>query len=294
MGRKARAKREPRNEPHPAPPVRSAPNWALLALSIVGILLAAYLSYTEWVGRSLRGCSAGSSCEIVLLSPWATLLGVPTAVWGMVAYLTLAASAFIPGVERHWRTSWALAFFGVVYSLYLTTVSLTILHAACLYCLTSLLLMTVIFALVTSQRPPFLEAFSWPRWIGRFAAIATPILIGLHLNYIGVIGAPPAVEDPAMRALAIHLADSGARMYGASWCPHCQEQKALFGPSARRLPYIECSTGAQGSPQTEVCRDAKIKIYPTWIINGTRTEEVMTPQQLAAAATFQLPARAQE
>ena len=30
-------------------------------------------------------------------------------------------------------------------------------------------------------------------------------------------------------ALTQHLKQVGAKMYGAFWCPHCQEQKQLFG-----------------------------------------------------------------
>jgi glutaredoxin len=87
--------------------------------------------------------------------------------------------------------------------------------------------------------------------------------------------------------LAIHLGQSGAKMYGAYWCPHCQQQKAYFGPSANHLPYIECSPGGQGSPTAEVCRTEGIKSYPTWVINGKHIEEVMTLKQLADATGFQ-------
>lgn len=59
------------------------------------------------------------------------------------------------------------------------------------------------------------------------------------------------------------LATSGAEFYGAFWCPHCQEQKAEFGKSAKYLPYIECSN--PDSTQTQVCKDKKIESYPTWI-----------------------------
>ncbi|MEI6711997.1 MAG: hypothetical protein WCK88_07725 [bacterium] len=30
-------------------------------------------------------------------------------------------------------------------------------------------------------------------------------------------------------------------MFGASWCPHCAEQKKMFGRSAKDMPYFECS-----------------------------------------------------
>ena len=37
------------------------------------------------------------------------------------------------------------------------------------------------------------------------------------------------------------LAEKKVVMFGASWCPHCAEQKKLFGRSAGDMPYFECS-----------------------------------------------------
>src|SRR5262245_35820130 len=289
MGRRAKAKRESKRENVQVfrPQLRSGPNWPLLALSILGILLTAYLSWTGWTGNSVKGCSVGSSCDIVLSSRWAKLFGVPTAFWGMLAYLTLAATAFIRRADWHWRISWMVAFSGLLYSAYLTTISMTVLGAACPYCLTSLALMTSIFALVTYQRPDVFPEFSWSRWLMTTTPAAAVVIVLLHLNYTGILGEQPAAEDPATRALAIHVAQSGAKMYGAYWCPHCQEQKEIFGPSASRLPYIECSPGGRSAPQAQECRDAKIESYPTWIINGKRFEQVMNQKQLADATGFQ-------
>ena len=95
MGRKARAKREPHEAPVATPPVTRSPNWPLLALSLVGLALAAYLSWTAWIGSSVKGCAVGSSCDVVLSSRWATLLGLPTALWGMLAYVTLAVDTSV-------------------------------------------------------------------------------------------------------------------------------------------------------------------------------------------------------
>jgi len=288
MGRKAKAKKEPKGAPAAGAPLRPTPNWPLLVLSLLGCALAGYLSWTSWAGGSVQGCTVGSSCDVVLSSRWATLLGQPTAFWGLLTYMALAGTAFIARAGRQWRLAWTIAFFGALYSLYLTAISLTVLGGACPYCLTSLALMTAIFVLLTAQRPESIPGFSWQRWLTRRGAVAVAIIAFLHLNYIGVVGRPPATEDPTLRALAIHLADTGVKMYGAYWCPHCQEQKDLFGAAARRLPYIECSMGAQGSPQTAACREAGITTYPTWEIGGKRYEEVISPLKLAEMTGFDL------
>ena len=63
------------------------------------------------------------------------------------------------------------------------------------------------------------------------------------------------------------IADRGAIFWGAFWCPHCNDQKALFGRSAKLLPYKECST-PDGRGQTAECTEAGITGYPAWDIPG--------------------------
>lgn len=293
MGKQSKSKRALPDAPAvSAESARPGPNWPLLALSVVGLFLAGYLTWTERVGSAVKGCTEGSGCDVVLHSQWGTLLGTPTAQWGMLAYASLAGIAlFVRSRKLHWSLAWTIAFFGVCYSAYLTTVSLTILGATCPYCLSSFALMATIFALVSWQKPE-IAGFAGATWFGSRAAVAAVLIGALHLNYTGALGTPPELEDPTLRALAIHIANSGAKMYGASWCPHCQQQKARFGASAHRLPYIECSTGRQGSPQTQTCANMNISTYPTWIINGVRTEEDMPIEQLASLTGFQFPAAA--
>lgn len=291
MGRKANAKREPRTSTVSPALLRPTPNWPLLGLSLAGCALAGYLSYSHMMGAAVQGCSAGSGCDVVLNSRWATLLGLPTAFWGLLTYLALAATAFIRRADQQWRYAWMLSFFGVLYSAYLTTISITMLGAACPYCLTSLALLSVIFAVVTLQRPDSLPGWlSWSQWLRLRAAVAVGAIVFLHLNYVGLVGKPPSVEDPALRALAVHLAERGVKMYGADWCPHCQDQKAMFGPAAKRLPYIECSAGRQGAGQTAECRSAGISTYPTWDIAGKRYAEILSPLRLAELTGFDLAA----
>ena len=100
--------------------LRPGPNWPLLAVSSVGIMLTGYLSWTAFSGGQIQGCAAGGGCDTVLTSPWATLLGLPTAIWGLFAYAGLAALAFVRRADTHWSYAWTAAFFGVCYSVYLT------------------------------------------------------------------------------------------------------------------------------------------------------------------------------
>jgi len=286
MSKKSKARRAPKPLPT-AHPQRPSPNWLLLAVASLGIALTGYLSWTAFTGSTVQGCPAGGGCEIVLTSRWATLFGLPTSFWGLLAYTGLAAIAFVRRADRQWSYAWTLAFFGVAYSVYLTVVSLTILRSACPYCLTSLALMTAALALVVRQRPPELARRSWVGLAAGRGALAGLAILLLHANYVAPQREASGPEDPMIRALAEHLADQGAAFYGASWCPHCQEQKRLFGASADRLPYIECSPGSPNAPQLPSCSRAGVKSYPTWVINGrVYAGEVLTLAQLAAASNF--------
>lgn len=85
------------------------------------------------------------------------------------------------------------------------------------------------------------------------------------------------------------LKDKGAVFYGAFWCPHCQNEKAMFGKSARLLPYHECST-PDASGQLPDCTEKKIEGYPTWIFaDGSRETGEVTLQKLAEKTDCALP-----
>jgi len=80
---------------------------------------------------------------------------------------------------------------------------------------------------------------------------------------------------------ALCLGDKGAVFYGAFWCPHCQNQKKMFGRSQKLLPYVECST-ADGRGQLPNCSEKKIEGYPTWeFADGERLSGEIPLQTLA-------------
>ena len=89
------------------------------------------------------------------------------------------------------------------------------------------------------------------------------------------------------------VGQKGAKFYGAFWCPHCQAQKALFGNSKDKLPYVECST-PDGQGQTEECKNKNITGYPTWeFVTGTTTvisSGEKTLKELSEKTGCELPA----
>ena len=36
------------------------------------------------------------------------------------------------------------------------------------------------------------------------------------------------------------LTDSGAIFYGTEWCPHCKDQKAMFGSALGNVTFVDC------------------------------------------------------
>ena len=85
------------------------------------------------------------------------------------------------------------------------------------------------------------------------------------------------------------LSNSGAKFYGAFWCPHCAAQKKLFGKSVSLLPYVECST-PDGKEQTDVCKEKGIEGYPTWIFaDGSKLTGEIPLADLASKTSCTLP-----
>ncbi len=85
--------------------------------------------------------------------------------------------------------------------------------------------------------------------------------------------------------VAIHLRQTHAQFYGAYWCPHCADQKALFKAAAADLPYVECDPQGE-NPQPDLCEAKQIQGYPTWEINGQLYPGVRSPLELAALSDY--------
>lgn len=96
-------------------------------------------------------------------------------------------------------------------------------------------------------------------------------------------------EDKAVSAemaLAQHLSNKGAKMYGAYWCGYCKKQKELFGEQAlSKINYIECDARGK-NPQVNLCRNAKITGFPTWEINGKMYPGMRSLNDLATLSGY--------
>ncbi len=134
---------------------RPGPRWSEIAtpvLSFLGMLVAGYLTWLHWSGsRAL--CAGVGDCETVQNSPYAEVAGIPVALLGFGMYAVLFGLALYrrranPAV----RPTLELAIFGislagVLYSAYLTYIELAVIYAICPWCVTSAVLITLIFVL---------------------------------------------------------------------------------------------------------------------------------------------------
>jgi hypothetical protein len=106
------------------------------------------------------------------------------------------------------------------------------------------------------------------------------------LTILAMLSSCSALPTAYELKLAEHLTATGAKMYGAYWCPHCGAQKAYFSGVADQLPYVECD--AQGlNAQPDLCAQMGIEVYPTWIIEGNYYTGVQLPGKLAALSGFE-------
>jgi uncharacterized membrane protein len=128
---------------------------AVAVCALLGLLVSAYLLLYKLgvFGRLL--CAGSGGCERVQLSRWSVMLGVPVAAYGVVGYLALLVIALFglqPGqLASPGPTRWlaGLSALGVLYSVYLLAIELVSVHAVCIWCSVSGVLILVIFAVST-------------------------------------------------------------------------------------------------------------------------------------------------
>jgi hypothetical protein len=87
------------------------------------------------------------------------------------------------------------------------------------------------------------------------------------------------------------LASKQAKMYGLYWCPHCADQKHMFGDAFQYVPYVECAVGAPGSGKiTPECQAAGVKLFPSWQFGAAPPKEgVLSLEDLSARTGCSLP-----
>lgn len=265
------------------------------SIAILGMLVTAYLT---WVKLSHNGVCGTEGCEIVLTSPYANVGDFPLTGLGFLGYLSVTVMAFAPSLfnpktnkSAHTQINnltWLGLFIAGVgmalFSCYLMYLLAFVIQAVCPFCIASAIFTFSIFALT-------IIGHEWED-MGQmiFTGMATGLLsiltslifyntaIGAAINSVSPTTQPTvgigwnitSTSGSAEIELAKHLTEKGAKMYGAYWCPHCYEQKQLFGKQAwDKVTYVECGEGAtEHKADPAACTQAGIKGFPTWTIDG--------------------------
>ncbi len=126
--------------------------WAVLSLSVAGVLVSIYLVYEHFTGSSSFACpeTGTVSCVKVTTSTYSTLAGVPVALLGLGFFLAMTAASW----PRFWsnpavrRARLLAAAVGVVFVLYLVWAELFRIDAICLWCTAVHVITVVLFALL--------------------------------------------------------------------------------------------------------------------------------------------------
>jgi uncharacterized membrane protein len=127
------------------------PGASILILAILGMGVAFYLSYVE-ITKTEAICGPVGNCNSVQESPYAYLFGViPVGALGMAGYAAIVASwLFSQYGPKSWSkffklAIWVFAWFGILFSIYLTFLEPFVIGATCAWCITSAIIMTLIF-----------------------------------------------------------------------------------------------------------------------------------------------------
>jgi uncharacterized membrane protein len=274
-------------------------------LATIGAIDTGSITLKRWGLLGPLVCPGGAEgCDKVLNSAWGSLLGQPLSLFGFLAYFAVLLLAVLALVARGDLRSrllppgrWGLFLLSTgmaVFSVLLMGLMVFKIQAFCFFCVLSATLSLALFVLSLLQGG----------WEDRGQLFFRGVLVLLLVALLGLgwaasvdrpavsdtRGTPPPVtstSSPEALALADHLTRSGAVMYTAYWCPHCHEQKELFGKEATaRLKVIECAADGRDS-QKELCDTKKLEGFPTWEINGKLDSGVKTLEQLRVLSGFQ-------
>jgi uncharacterized membrane protein len=128
----------------------------LLALAVLGVLISAYLTWTHYAGLTPICTGSGEGCQTVQSSRYASVLGIPVALLGLIAYGGLILSAVL------WRETgiylgFLISLVGTLFSGYLTYLEIFVIGALCQWCLASATIMVAALVCATLAALPLLR-----------------------------------------------------------------------------------------------------------------------------------------
>ena len=106
---------------------------ALAAVALAGVAVSAYLTWVHYHPAALV-CTVGGGCETVQQSRYAVLLGLPVALYGLIAWITVVGLvAWDSELARALVAAIAVSALG--FAAYLVILQLAVIHAVCVWCM---------------------------------------------------------------------------------------------------------------------------------------------------------------
>jgi uncharacterized membrane protein len=122
----------------------------MTVLALAGLAIASYLLAVRLLGEA-PACGPVRGCDTVAASEYATVLGVPVALFGVGFSIALMAASAIWWRRRDRRALYAaygLGLLGVVAVAYLTYLELFVIEAICVWCVSYAV--TIVSGLIVS------------------------------------------------------------------------------------------------------------------------------------------------
>jgi len=94
-------------------------------------------------------------------------------------------------------------------------------------------------------------------------------------------------SSPQKVKFAKFLSENNIVMYSAYWCPHCHDQKQLFGKEAvKELKVVECAKDGKDN-EYDLCQMKGISGFHSWEINGEIISGTRDLNELATKTDYQ-------
>ncbi len=122
-----------------------------LLLAVIGILDSIYMTIYKFTGN-VSMCLGSGDCSLVNASPYSSIYGIPVALVGVGGYAAILLLLLFGDRGNFLRQNGTLFIFGLaltgfLFTLYLIYIEFSVLKAICPFCLTSQIVMTILFVL---------------------------------------------------------------------------------------------------------------------------------------------------
>jgi len=289
------------------------PKILIAILSTIGIADTGSITLKNWgLFNSLSCPGVNKGCDAVLNSPWGTLinndqLNIPLSFAGLLTYsailfiVLILSLKIISPKQKIYRGLWWLLYLiscgSSVFSILLITIMVIKIKSFCFFCLLSAILSFSIFILtIIGARFDNRETMFY-----RGLIIAFTVLIGgliwsnqvdparakeINLSNERVSPKITTVSSQEKIDFAKYLSNKNIVMYSAYWCPHCNDQKQLFGKQAvEELIIVECAKDGKNN-QYKLCQEKGIEGFPSWEINNGIYSGTMSLDELAKMTNY--------